>query len=476
MGLIDELSTLDAIAQADLVRRRELTPLELVDAAIARIERVNPTINAVITPLFEEAREAAVSPNLPDGPFRGVPFLLKDIGAMQKGQPYYAGNRALRDAGFRSPVDTPLGARFRAAGLITLGKTNLPEFGDQTTTQPLAFGVTRNPWDLNRSTSGSSGGSCAAVAAGMVPIAHANDGGGSIRLPAAWCGLVGLKPSRGRISNPLDILILTELAVSRTVRDVAAVLDAVHGTEPGDLYSAPPPARSYSAELGADPGKLRIGILTRTTFGEIHPECRAATNTAANLLESLGHRVDESYPEALLDPELEVRVRPLPRPALESILRGLCEALGRPATRDDVEPYLWSATELPPITVDQYQATYEWLVNGWRRRVLRWWSMGFDLLLTPTVWEPPATLESMKADEDRLSELRDKIVRHVFFTRPFNITGQPAISLPLHWTPEGLPVGVQLVAAIGREDLLIRVAAQLEQARPWIGRRPRVHA
>src|SRR5215471_1491617 len=271
---------MDATAQAGLVQRKELTPLELVDAAIARIERVNPTINAVITPLFEDARKAAVSPDLPEGPFRGVPFLLKDIGAMQKGQPYYMGNRALRDADFRSPVDTPLGARFRAAGLITLGKTNLPEFGNQSTTQPLAFGATRNPWDLNRSTNGSSGGSCAAVASGMVPIAHANDGGGSIRLPAAWCGLVGLKPSRGRISDPLDMLILTELAVSRTVRDVAAVLDAVQGSEPGDLYSAPPPSRRYSTELGVDPGKLRIGILTGTTFGEIHPECQAATRSA----------------------------------------------------------------------------------------------------------------------------------------------------------------------------------------------------
>src|SRR5262252_3127346 len=251
MGLnIDELSTIDATAQAELVRRRELTPLELVDAAIARIERVNPTLNAVIIPLYEDARGAAVSPDLPEGPFRGVPFLLKDIGAMQKGQPYYMGNRALRDADFRSPVDTPLGARFRAAGLITVGKTNLPEFGMQSTTQPLAFGATHNPWALDRSTSGSSGGSCAAVAAGMVPIAHANDGGGSIRLPAAWCGLVGLKPSRGRIPNPLDMLILAELAVSRTVRDIAAVLDAVRGSEPGDLFVALPPARSYRAELG----------------------------------------------------------------------------------------------------------------------------------------------------------------------------------------------------------------------------------
>jgi amidase len=305
MGLnIDELSTMDATAQAELVRGGELTPLELVDAAIARIERVNPTINAVVTPLFEEARKAAVSSDLPNGPFRGVPFLLKDIGAMQKGQPYYAGNRALRDAGFRSPVDTPLGARFSAAGFITLGKTNLPEFGLQTTTQPLAFGATHNPWALDRSTSGSSGGSCAAVAAGMVSIAHANDGGGSIRLPAAWCGLVGLKPSRGRVSDPLDTLPLTELAVSRTVRDIAAVLDAVHGSEPGDLFVAPPPARSYRAEIGADPGKLRIGVLTRTTFGEIHRECRTATTGAAKLLESLGHAIEDSYPEALLDPGL----------------------------------------------------------------------------------------------------------------------------------------------------------------------------
>jgi amidase len=246
---ISELSTMDATAQAELVRRKELTPLELVDTAIARIERVNPTLNAVITPSYEDARAAAVSPDLPDGPFRGVPFLLKDIGAMQKGQPYYMGNRALRDAGFRSPVDPPLGARFRAAGFITLGKTNLPEFGLQSTTQPLAFGPTHNPWALDRSTSGSSGGSCAAVAAGMVPVAHANDGGGSIRLPAAWCGLVGLKPSRGRISDPLDTFILSELVVSCAVRDIAAVLDAVRGSEAGDLFVALPPIRTVVSGL-----------------------------------------------------------------------------------------------------------------------------------------------------------------------------------------------------------------------------------
>ena len=429
----------------------------------------------MITPLYEEARAAAISPDLSDGPFRGVPFLLKDIGAMQKDQPYYMGNRALRDADFRPPFDTPLGARFRMAGLITVGKTNLPEFGLQSTTQPLAFGATRNPWALDRSTSGSSGGSCAAVASGMVPIAHANDGGGSIRLPAAWCGLVGLKPSRGRISDPLDTLVLTELAVSRSVRDVAAVLDAVQGSEPGDLFVAPPAVRSYRAEVGAEPGKLRIGMLTRASFGDIHPECLAGTQATAKLLETLEHTVEESYPEALLDPELRRRVLSFVQPAFAGMIRILSELLGRPATREDVEPYTWAAAELPPVTAVEFQAAMEWLMR-WRRRILQWWSAGFDLLLTPTIWEPPMTLEWMTPSEDQPLELKAKIDRQVFFTSPFNLTGQPAISLPLHWTDEGLPVGIQLIAGIGREDLLIRVASQLEQARPWLDRRSPVHA
>ena len=311
----------------------------------------------------------------------------------------------------------------------------------------------------------------------MVPVAHANDGGGSIRLPAAWCGLVGLKPSRGRISEPLDTFVISELVVSRTVRDVAAVLDAVQGSEPGDLFVALPPARSYRAEVGADPGKLRIGMLTRASFGDIHPECLAATQAAAKLLESVGHEVEESYPEALLDPELRERIAPLERFAFAGVIRVLSEILGRPTTRDDVEPYTWSATELlPSVTVDQYLVATDWLFRLWRRRVVQWWSAGFDLLLTPTVWEPPATLESMMPEEDKTLELKPKIDRQVFYTSPFNLTGQPAISLPLHWTPEGLPVGIQLVGAIGREDLLIRVASQLEQELPWIDRLPQVHA
>lgn len=468
---------MDATTQAELIRRRELTPLELVDTAIARIERVNPAINAVITPLFEEARAAAVSSELPTGRFHGVPFLLKDIGAMQKGQPYYMGNRALRDADYRSPSDTTLGARLRAAGFITLGKTNTPEFGAQCTTQPLAFGPTRNPWDLERSTSGSSGGSCASVAAGMVPIAHANDQGGSIRLPAGWCGLVGLKPSRGRVSWHSTSRAIVEFVVSRTVRDAAAVLDAVHGSEPGDLYWIPPPARTYTAELGVDPGKLRIGILTRTRFGQVHQECVKATTATATLLESLGHRVEESFPEALFDPEQGHRLRSLGLPGWRAQIQLLSFLLNRPVTQDDVEPYLWSLSrpDQPPVAAEDYIRTMEWQ-NFWAVRIAQWWTTGFDLLLTPTDSEPPVPLADLTPPQDKPWKLWPKIGQHLFFTSPFNVTGQPAISLPLHWTPEGLPVGIQLVAAMGREDLLVRVAAQLEQAQPWNERRPALHA
>jgi amidase len=475
MGLnINELSTMDAVAQAELVRRRELTPLELVDAAIERIERVNPTLNAVITPLFEEARECAVSKDLPNGPFRGVPFLLKDLGIMQKGQPYYMGNRALRDIRYLAPEDTASGARFRAAGFITLGKTNTPEFGSQTTTQPVVFGATRNPWGLDRSTCGSSGGSSAAVAAGLVPVAHGNDAGGSIRLPAAWCGLVGLKPSRGRVPFPGTSRTQVEFVVTRSVRDVAGVLDSIHGNEPGELYLIPPPARNYANEVGADPGQFRIGMLTKANFGDIHSECLKATIETAKLLESLGHKVEESFPEALFDASGRAHSMALLKSTTRAQILYLSSLLGRAVTQDDVEPYFWNLTQGPQVKAEDYVAGEEW-VQQWAVRVARWWTTGFELLLTPTVWEPAATLESMKAGQ-KPWKLGQKVAQHCFFTGSHNVTGQPAISLPLHWTPEGLPVGVQLVAAMGREDLLIRIASQIEQAQPWVSRRPPVHA
>ena len=275
--------TLDGIAQADLIHRREASPLELVDAAIAGIERVNPQLNAVITPLFEKARAQAKNGPLPDGPFRGVPFLLKDIACASAGDPIYNGMRLFRDARFVAPYDTYLAAKFKAAGFICVGKTNTPELGMNATTEPEAFGPTRNPWDLSRSTGGSSGGSAAAVSARMVAVAHANDAGGSIRIPASECGLVGLKPSRGRVSLGPDMGdglhgLVIEGVVSRSVRDTASALDAIAGNMPGDPYAAPPQRRPFIQEVGAESGQLRIGVMRRTPHGgaPLHPDCVAA--------------------------------------------------------------------------------------------------------------------------------------------------------------------------------------------------------
>ncbi|HEX5065645.1 MAG TPA: amidase [Myxococcota bacterium] len=472
-----DLAELDAWEQAARVRRGEVTPAELVEEAIARIERIDPKIHALVSPLFDEARAAARAP-LPDGPFRGVPFLMKDLGATQQGQPYYAGNRALRDARYRAPHDTYLGARFRRAGLIALGKTNTPEFGLQSTTQPLAFGPTRNPWDLERSSGGSSGGSAAAVAAGLVTFAHANDGAGSIRIPAAWCGVVGLKPSRGRVPvEPTSIgRSFAGFGITRSVRDAAALLDAVHGHEPGDLYRVPPPQRPYAEELGADPGSLRVGLLTRAPGAVVHDDCRAGAESAAKLLESLGHRVEPDGPPALFEEDRGLRTWVLGTLEYRMCLRGLAQALGRAVTPDDVEPFLWRVAdpEGPVIPAEDFLEAAEWQ-QGWATRVASWWAGGFDLLLTPTVCEPPPYLEEL-ALGDRPFELLDRLGPHMAFTEPFNVTGQPALTLPLHQSPDGLPIGVQLVARVGREDLLFRVASQLEAARPWSGRRPPVHA
>jgi amidase len=478
--MTEDLAWIDACGQAALVRSGDVEPIELVDAAIARIEKLNPELNAVITPLFDEARRAATSPELPDGPFRGVPFLLKDLGACQAGMPQFRGNKALRDAGYVCPADTPLGRRFRDAGLIALGKTNTPELGCQSTTQPLAFGPTRNPWDVTRSTAGSSGGSAAAVVSGMVSIAHANDGGGSIRLPAAWCGLVGLKPSRGRVSLGPEMALaqnVAELAVTRTVRDAAAILDAVRGNEPGDLFLCPAPERRYVEELGRDPGRLRIGIHTELGSGSVDNECIAGAEAAGRLLESLGHIVERACPAAFMEPAMEIDLAM--RTAVFGIRQQVAEIgtlLGRDVTEDDVEPFLWQISQRPLDATAADLVKARVAQQAWTERMARWWADGFDLLLTPTAFEPPATLEELTPPVGAEGTLAFRIQHHCGFTMPFNATGQPAISLPLHRTPDGLPVGIQLVAAMGREDVLIRVASQLEQAASWVHLRPAVSA
>jgi len=473
----DELARLDATAQAQLVRDGEATPVELAEAAIARIEAGNDKVNAVIHELFEEGLEAARG-ELPDGPFNGVPFLLKDLGAAFAGQPLHLGMEYLKKRDFRAPVDTYLAERFRAAGLVTLGKTSCPELGILPTTEPRAYGPTRNPWDLERTVGGSSGGAAAAVAAGMVPFAHANDGGGSIRIPAANCGLVGLKPTRQRVSEgPLigDLMsgLTAELCVSRSVRDTAALLDAVHGPAPGDPYAAPPPQRPYSEEVGADPGKLRIALWTETIIEQdADPEVVGAARATAKTLEGLGHEVEEPDLSAL-------REIPIVEPFLVRWAAGQAAALeqfgalgGQPIGPDDVEPLTWALAEIGRTrsageylaAVGQHQAMSR-IVAGIHRS-------GFDLLLSPTMGEPPPPLGTFDDSGPDPMVAFERAFLAGCFTAVFNATGQPAISLPLHLSAAGLPIGVQFAAPLGREDLLLRVAAQLEQAEPWADRIP----
>jgi amidase len=471
------MTWLDATAQAELVRRGEVSPAELAEEAIARIETVNPKLNAVIRTRFDEARREAAG-ELPDGPFRGVPILFKDLGCTFAGEPTAFGIGALRDVAF--PFTSYLAQHFRAAGFVPLGRTNVPELGTTVTTEPKSFPPARNPWDPGHSTGGSSGGSAAAVAAGLVPVAHANDGGGSIRIPASECGLVGLKPTRGRVSQgPLIgegwAGSTIDGAVTRTVRDAAGILDAIGKPMPGDPYWAPPLPRPLVQEVGADPGRLRIGWLDRPGLeGYLDdPECRAAVAGAARLLESLGHHVEESAPAAMYEQEVIGHFTTIIAADTEATMRAFELLLGRPLSDDEIEPrnvtYRRAGTELSAVAYLQSRAALE----AWSRRMADWWT-GHDLLLTPTVGAPPPELGWFTAAGPE--EEGGRIVSFIPYTAQFNMTGQPAVSLPLHWTPGGLPVGVQLVAAYGREDLLVRVASQLEQAAPWADRHPPIHA
>jgi amidase len=471
---------LDATAQADLVRAGEVSPRELVEASIERIEAVNGELNAVIHPLFEQALETEPA----DGPFRGVPFVVKDLICSVAGTPQHEGMRFLKELGFRADADSWLADRFRKAGFVFVGKTNTPELGILPTTEPLAYGPTRNPWDTSRSPGGSSGGSGSAVASGMVAIGHANDGGGSIRIPASCNGLVGLKATRGRVSMaPLGDFasgLGIELVLSRTVRDTAAVLDWICAeAPPGEPYCAPACECPYIKEVGADPGRLRVGLMTSAPGGqaETHPDCVAAAEEAGRALEELGHSVEVSHPGALDDPGYIDNFMIRWTAAVAAGLDFWSTRTGKPIGADDVEPLTWALAEQGRTHSAAAYLTAVGYAQVVSRFVAAWWQ-DFDLLVTPTMALPPAELGTMGSgaeDEDPTMPIV-RAIPYAVFTAGFNATGQPAISLPLHWTDAGLPIGVQLVGDMGREDLLIRVASQLEEAKPWAERRPPVFA
>jgi amidase len=472
---ISDYADYDALGLADLVRRREVTPQELADEAIARIERHNGALNAVIFTAYDEARERAGS--LPDGPFKGVPFLLKDILGDMAGWPTTQGSAFMKD--YRAPVNSELTNRFLAAGLNPLGKTNVPEIGTMPVSEPRVYGPARNPWNTDHTPGGSSGGSAACVAAGIVPVAHANDGGGSIRIPASSCGLVGLKPTRMR--NPCgpvlgDVMagLVEEHIVSRTVRDTAAMLDATAGPDTGAPYSAPATASSWQEESRRDPGRLKIALSTKNmrTGGAYHPECEAAVKAAAKLCQELGHEVIEAAPpidaalfsEAFTDMWIA---------HASAALDGFAIMAGKALNSEEFEPFTWALYEAgKQVNAPRYIMARTFVqIAG--REVGRFFE-GFDLHLAPTIAEPPARIGRFNTSTDNIEDVFGALETYVVDTPLYNATGQPSISLPLHWTRDGLPVGVMFTGRFGEDATVLRLAGQIERAAPWHNRRPPV--
>ncbi|MHB8684817.1 MAG: amidase [Dehalococcoidia bacterium] len=463
----NELWKLDATAQAALVRAGDVTSAELVESAIGRIERLNPQINAVIMKFYDEARRSAENVDR-SGPFAGVPMLVKDACLQIEGLPYYLGTRVLRDLDHRSTHTTELARRFDRAGFVVLGKTNVPAMSSGVT-EPLAFGATHNPWDLTRSPSGSSGGSAAAVASGMTSIAHGSDAGDSLRYPASVCGLATLKPSRGRVpsgtptGDPDTSGIWAEFVLARSVRDLAGVLDAVHGPVSGTSLDALAPSRPYVDEIDHPAALLRVGVMTIDVSSgmKVDPECAAAVERTGALLASLGHRVDAAHPPALDGLYTRILAALNVRSAVyrPDSLRWLESTVGRPITADDVEPALLAEwTSAAGAVTAEKLAEANALIAREIAPIEEWWR-GHDLLITPTTLQPAWPLGATGFDVGT-------------FPVVWSMNGQPAMSLPMHWAPFGLPCGVQFVAAHGRDDLLLNVAAQLEQAAPWVHRWP----
>ncbi len=463
------LDSHDGLGLADLIRRGEIAAPELLEAVIARIEARDPAVNAVVHRLFDQAR-ADLAGGTPDGVFAGLPFLLKDLYTFRRGMP--CGNGSRWFASYVSPFDDAMAARWRAAGLITVGKSSTSEFGLNVSTETLQHGATRNPWNPGYSAGGSSGGAAAAVAAGMLPLAHASDGGGSIRIPASCCGLFGLKPSRGRnLTSDAWAGITVFHAVSRTVRDSAALLDAICGPPVDHPYSLPKPERSFLGALGAKPPRLRIAWTTRTPdWVPLHPECRTAVERAAAFAEDFGHEVVEA------DPAIDYQV--LGQAMVVIVAANMADALatGNPlrpkgATRADVEAMTWAFAERgAKVSAVQYlRAQRNIRLIGDR---LYAFLADYDILMTPTMAQPPMKLGALDTNSDDFDGFNKAVQPYVAFTQMFNLSGQPAASLPLHWSEEGLPVGVQIAAPMGGEARLFSLAAQFEEACPWFDRKP----
>jgi amidase/6-aminohexanoate-cyclic-dimer hydrolase len=463
----------DALGLADLIARREVTALEILDEALERSEQRNPALNAITVKFYDRARQAAMRP-LPNGPFAGVPFLLKDLGASLAGTISTESNKIL--ATRVADRSSTIVERHLAAGLNIFGRTATSEFGLATSTEPAMFGACRNPWDLGRSAGGSSGGAAACVAARIVPMAHATDGGGSIRIPASACGVFGLKPTRAR--NPSGPEVgegwgsqTVGHCVSISVRDSAALLDATSGPAMGDPYWAPPAAGSFLEEVGRPPRPLRIALCTSPWNGmPVDPDCVQAAEDAATLCESMGHHVTPARPEFDFPPFREAQ-RILIAANVAALLASLGEVAGRPLDQEDVEARTWGVA----VAGRGYSAAQ--YVEAMARihrvgRTVAGFFTGFDILLTATLCTVPLPLGVVSPENPNTDSYLAGINSTIGFTALFNASGNPAMSVPLHWTPSGLPVGVQFVAPFGDEATLFRLAAQLEIAKPWRDRRP----
>ncbi len=472
-GLAAEYHQYDGLGLAQLIAKKQITPLELLHAVRARAEAVNAKLNALSQQFFDKA-EAQLRQGLPAGPFRGVPLVLKDIGHQLAGTPTTNACRLYKDAVY--DFDSTLVARYKQAGLVMFGKSTTPEMGVAPSTESAMFGPTRNPWNLERTAGGSSGGGSALVAARVVPMAHASDGGGSIRIPASCCGVFGLKPTRGRVPFGPTALegwngMSIHHAVTISVRDSAALLDAAAGPELGSPYWAPPPHRPFLKEVGADPGKLRIALVLDLPTAPFDPECRKAATDAAKLCESLGHRVEEARLPVDLAALNQNRVIPV-RVSLARVLEDRAAALGRRLEESDVEPVTWAFYQMGVrfTSLDYSRALAACQLAGLGMAKFH---QTYDVILGPTLGKPPVRLGLLSLSRQDVQGFLSESAAFNNWAWLFNVTGQPSVSAPLHWTPEGLPVGVMFSARFGDEATLFRLAAQLEKARPWSQRRPK---